>query len=144
MGSSTTSSPKARGSSSKARRTRSAHDELLASKSEVLSYYASVLDGWRAAGHDVRFEGGVAFDFDAAAWDLWDMARSLLVQLEADDNLLKLPAGALRVLQLGPAPPGAWPKPDGNRGSSGWLSPGTPIGVDAVPGPRGLLSSKSV
>ena len=42
----------------------------------------------------------LAFDFDAAAWDLRDMARSLLLQLEADENLLKLPAGALRVLQL--------------------------------------------
>ena len=27
------------------------------------------------------------------------------------------------------------PKPGGNRGSSGWMRPGTPIGVDAVPGP---------
>ena len=42
----------------------------------------------------------MAYDFDAAAWDLWRTARDLLVQLTAHSNLLTLPAGVLRTLQL--------------------------------------------
>ena len=42
----------------------------------------------------------LAHDFDGAAWDLWESSRDLLMQLERDGNLLHLPAGALRVLQL--------------------------------------------
>ena len=42
----------------------------------------------------------LAADFDAAAWELLEMARTLLNQLARDNNLLKLPPGELRVLQL--------------------------------------------
>ena len=42
----------------------------------------------------------LSFDFDAAAWDMWEMAHSLLTQLEFDKNLLELPEGVLRVMQL--------------------------------------------
>ena len=42
----------------------------------------------------------LAYDFDGAAWDLWEQARDLLVQLEGDRNLLSLPTGVLRTLQL--------------------------------------------
>ena len=42
----------------------------------------------------------LAFDFDGAAWDLWDQARDLFQQLERDGNLLELPAGVLRSLQI--------------------------------------------
>eukprot|EP00966_Prymnesium_polylepis_P284235 6566102-Prymnesium_polylepis.1 len=42
----------------------------------------------------------LAFDFDGAAWDLFDQARDLLRQLEYDGNLLVLPPGVLRTLQI--------------------------------------------
>jgi len=44
------------------------HPELLASKDEVLAYYRSVLEGWRAAGHQVDFIGDATFDFDASTF----------------------------------------------------------------------------
>ena len=49
-----------------------AHPELLASRAEVLAYYKTVLEGWQAAGHDVRFVGGASFDFDAGAYTAAD------------------------------------------------------------------------
>ena len=42
----------------------------------------------------------LAYDFDGAAWDMWEQARELLIQLEQDHNLLPLPAGVLRTMQI--------------------------------------------
>ena len=42
----------------------------------------------------------LAHDFDGSAWDLWEQARDLLGQLERQGNILELPAGVLRELQL--------------------------------------------
>ena len=42
----------------------------------------------------------LAHDFDGAAWDLWEQARDLLLQLERQNNLIELPAGTLRTPQL--------------------------------------------
>ena len=58
---------------------------------QIAAALSTVLDG-----HTLQ----LSYDFDAAAWDMWDMARNLLLQLEHDKNLLELPAGTLRVLQL--------------------------------------------
>ena len=38
------------------------HPELRADRAEIISYYQTVLDGWVAKGHDVRFVGGASFD----------------------------------------------------------------------------------
>ena len=42
----------------------------------------------------------LAQDFDGAAWCLLEMASDVLAQLAKDKNLLTLPSGELRVLQL--------------------------------------------
>ena len=42
----------------------------------------------------------LAVDFDGAAWDVTRMASDLLGMLAGDDNLIALPAGEMRVLQL--------------------------------------------
>ena len=44
------------------------HPELRADRAEIISYYQTVLDGWVAKGHDVRFVGGASFDFGAGAY----------------------------------------------------------------------------
>ena len=54
-----------------------AHPELLASRAEVLAYYKTVLEGWQAAGHDVRFVGGASFDFEAGAYTAADATTAV-------------------------------------------------------------------
>jgi hypothetical protein len=50
------------------------HPELLASREEVLAYYHTVLDGWRAKGHEVEFVGGAAYDFASGTYTTTDAA----------------------------------------------------------------------
>lgn len=55
------------------------------------------------AAADAVLEGRtlhLSHDFDGAAWDLWEQARDLLEQLERDGNLVELPVGAIRNLQI--------------------------------------------
>ena len=42
----------------------------------------------------------LAYDFDGAAWDMWSSMNDLLTDLEYDKNLLVLPPGSLRVMQV--------------------------------------------
>ena len=48
------------------------HPELLASREEVLAYYRTLLDTWRANGHDVDFVGGAAYDFASSTYTTAD------------------------------------------------------------------------
>ena len=93
-----------------------AHPELLASRDEVLAYYKTVLEGWQAAGHDVRFVGGASFDFEAGAYTAADattaVAAGTVVDARYTENDLPLhtpPKFAFDASKIDVVPPNELP-----------------------------------
>ena len=82
----------------------------------MLAYYKTVLEGWQAAGHDVRFVGGASFDFEAGAYTAADattaVAAGTVVDARYTENDLPLhtpPKFAFDASKIDVVPPNELP-----------------------------------